>query len=354
MRILFDGWFSQGYNFIEQIREGYNKDVGDDNLFIIGTHDKYMGWMELCNEFKIRDTINQQLNNNEFFADDSFRFYESIVEEYKIDVIFSKTLNSISCVGYRKDCNFINDKDRQYNIDTIDAFFKKINSLNCKIVRDLDSPLLNNKLAVYERLRKSPSIKDIVPVHMECHGVKDVSEFYFYHPTQDKLVLKPEIGDGAENIQMKEFPFNFDFNWHHYFIMNYLPNEEISLDCLQIEDEFLCIPRKKSNINRTQYILYRDECYEELKNYCQIIQNKFNLEMPFNVQFKLDGSSHYLIDINPRLSGGSSVCNLLGVNLPWLALKKLFNIPIFKTELDWIENTCVSYYEKPILIEKGD
>ena len=232
MRILFDGWFSQGYNFIEQIKEGYKKDVKDDNLFILGTHDKYMGWME------------------------------RIVEEYKIDVIFSKTLNSISCVGYRKDCNFINDKDRQYNIDTIDAFFKRINSLNCKIIRDSDSPLLNNKIATYEALCKYPSIRSIVPNYAECHNIRDVEEFY--EPVQDKLVLKPEIGDGAKDIQIKRFPFNFEFDWYHYLIMNYLPNEEISIDCLQIEDEFLCIPRKKNKINRTQYVLYKDDYYEEI------------------------------------------------------------------------------------------
>ena len=353
MRILFDGWFSQAYNFIEQIREGYNKDIGDNNLFILGTHDKYMGWMELCDEFKIRDSFNQQFCNSVFYANDAFEFYKSIVEEYKIDVIFSKTINSFSCNKYKENCSYINDKELQNNIDVIDTFFKKLNTLDCKIIRDSVSPMLSNKLTTYNILRNVPKLKDILPSYTECYNMKHVSEFY--DPSQNKLVLKTELGDGAKNIQIKEFPFNFEFNGDNSnFIMDYLSDEEISLDCLQVEEEFVCVPRKKNKINRTQYVLYKDEYYEELRNYCKSIQIKFDLQMPFNVQFKLDNSSHYLLEINPRLSAGSSMCHLLGVNFPWLTLKKLFNIPIFKTELDWMENICVSYYEKPIFIEKGD
>ena len=231
---------------------------------------------------------------------------------------------------------------------------KKLDSLDCKIIRDSISPIFSNKLSTYKLLHDIPKFSDIVPDFEECYNIKHVAEFY--NPSQNKLVLKTELGDGAKDIQIKEFPFNFEFKEDHSnFIMNYLSEEETSLDCLQIEDEFLCIPRKKNKINRTQYVLYKDEDYERLRKYCKNIQLKFNLQMPFNVQFKSDKFSRdYLLEINPRLSAGSSVCYLLGVNFPWLTLKKLFNIPIFKTELDWTENACVSYYEKPIFIEKGD
>ena len=120
-------------------------------------------------------------------------------------------------------------------------------------------------------------------------------------------------------------------------IMPFLPDDEVSVDCLDTEKGLIALPRIKGN---NKYELLRFD--EDIINICQDFQNKVGLECPYNIQFKYLDGIPYFLEVNTRMSGGIQMaCYASGVNIPQLALKKISG-----EELDW---SCK--YEEKILAQ---
>ena len=120
-------------------------------------------------------------------------------------------------------------------------------------------------------------------------------------------------------------------------IMPFLPDEEISVDCLNTSTGLIALPRIKGN---AKYEVLRFD--KKIIDICRDFQDKAGLECPYNIQFKYLDGIPYFLEVNTRMSGGVQMaCYASGVNIPSLALKKLSGEVI-----DWKCN-----YEEKILAQ---
>ena len=127
-------------------------------------------------------------------------------------------------------------------------------------------------------------------------------------------------------------------------IMPYLPNEEISVDCLKTSSGIIMIPRIKGT-TRVETIKYDPT----ILSTCETFYEKIPLENPCNIQFKYLEGIPYMLEVNTRMSGGVQMaCLGSGINIPSIAVNKLLGI-----EKSWVNN-CeekqVSYIEIPIIM----
>lgn len=102
-------------------------------------------------------------------------------------------------------------------------------------------------------------------------------------------------------------------------IMPFLPDEEISVDCLNTATGLIALPRIKGN---AKYEVLRFD--KAIIDICRDFQNKAGLECPYNIQFKYLDGIPYFLEVNTRMSGGIQMsCYASGVNIPSLAFRKL-------------------------------
>ncbi len=73
-------------------------------------------------------------------------------------------------------------------------------------------------------------------------------------------------------------------------VMPFLPDDEVSVDCLMTPNGLIAIPRIK-DATRIEKIRYN----EEILSTCRLFFEKFPLEQPCNVQFKYLNGIPYLL-----------------------------------------------------------
>ena len=127
-------------------------------------------------------------------------------------------------------------------------------------------------------------------------------------------------------------------------LIPYLPNEEISVDCLKTPRGIIMIPRVKG-ATRVEKIRYD----AKILSTCELLIKKIPLECPCNIQFKYFDGIPYMLEVNTRMSGGvQMVCLGSGINIPNIAVNKLLGI-----EKSWTNNyeeKRVSHIEIPVII----
>lgn len=127
-------------------------------------------------------------------------------------------------------------------------------------------------------------------------------------------------------------------------VMPYLPDEEVSVDCLNTAAGLIAIPRVKdySRIERIEYD-------PEILDTCKAVLRAFPLECPCNIQFKTLNGVRYLLEVNTRMSGGIHMaCEATGVNIPDIAVNKLMG-----NQKSWNleRKPCsVSHVEMPVVL----
>lgn len=127
-------------------------------------------------------------------------------------------------------------------------------------------------------------------------------------------------------------------------VMPFLPDEEISVDCLMTPSGLIAVPRMKDS-TRIEKIRYDKEILET----CRIFYERFPLEQPCNIQFKYLDGVPYLLEVNTRMSGGVQMsCAASGVNIPDIAVNKLLGIHRAWTN-DRIER-AVTHVEVPVVL----
>ncbi len=107
--------------------------------------------------------------------------------------------------------------------------------------------------------------------------------------------------------------------------MNWLPGTEWSLDCFRSADgaSFVAVPRKKES-DDTQLI----EPRSDLLALARQVAEAFDLRGAFNCQFKMDGPSPFLLEVNARPAGGVGAGQVAGVNTVAMALRDALGLPV--------------------------
>lgn len=128
-------------------------------------------------------------------------------------------------------------------------------------------------------------------------------------------------------------------------IMPFLPDEEISVDCLDTKKGLIALPRVKG-YDKYETIRYDSEILE----LCETFQSKAKLKCPYNIQFKYLDGVPYFLEVNTRMSGGIHMaCYASGVNIPQIALQKLLG-----KESEWMnkrETKIIAQILQPVTIE---
>ena len=81
---------------------------------------------------------------------------------------------------------------------------------------------------------------------------------------------------------------------------------------------------------------------------CERIMKVMGLSVPMNIQLRMHKGKPYLLEINPRMSGGLQLsCKATGINLPDIAVHQLLGIP---RPWAWPDLTAqkVAHIETPI------
>lgn len=120
-------------------------------------------------------------------------------------------------------------------------------------------------------------------------------------------------------------------------VMEYLPGDEYSVDILADHGEsVVVVPRKRLQMNggiSTDCIVQENG---EITNYCIQIIKALNLHGNIGIQVRADKDGVFkILEINPRLQGSVVACAAAGVNLPYLAVKKVLGEPIGKVHIRW-------------------
>ncbi|MBQ7528450.1 ATP-grasp domain-containing protein, partial [bacterium] len=207
--------------------------------------------------------------------------------------------------------------------------------------RDNLCKVLNDKQLTYEYVSKF--LPEIVPDYSVVHSCEEFAEAYNRLKTpQNRICYKLIRDEGAASFRVidervetaealtekpgfkvtletaKKVLQLYDFNVP-MLVMPYLSGNELSIDCLATPSGNIILPRLKST-KRYSLVSFKPEILQ----ICQPLLDKIALKIPVNIQLKYEGSRPYLLEINPRMSGGLQLaCKASGINLPSIAVKQL-------------------------------
>jgi hypothetical protein len=101
-------------------------------------------------------------------------------------------------------------------------------------------------------------------------------------------------------------------------VMPYLPGPERSVDCLAAGGELAaCVSRRKPSEGGAQWL----EDGGPVLDAVRWLTRRFELDAVYNVQFRDMDGVPYLLEINPRMSGGLNAACLSGVAFPYWAVR---------------------------------
>ncbi len=335
MRIWFNHWFSTAYHLINMIRDGL-----DEPCYVIGsgTNDVSV-FRTACDEWHIEPTG----ISDEEYAQHCLDF--SI--QNKINVFVPR--RGLAAVIQRAE-------------DFAAAGVKLFADTRPDIAEQLD-----DKILTYEMM-KDICPEQIPPIYKACSVEQFSAAYEALKNDWDRVCYKLTIDEGARSFRiidpkidgiyglynkpgfkitynaacavLSEYDFSIPM-----LVMPYLSGTEYSCDCLATDSGNLIIPRRKTG-KRYSVVEFKPEIMAA----CEKIMDRLQLKMPMNIQFKCEGDTACLLEINPRMSGGLQLsCKATGINLPALAMKQLLGKPAQWAYPDITEQR-VAHIETPICL----
>ena len=328
-RIWMNHWFSTAYNIVNLIKQD------DPDFLVIGSNENFGSPIRtVCNEWYQEPTLK-----------DEAYFCLEFCQKHYIDVFLprrgmleiSKQISRFEAVGTKV---MVDD----YNLISV----------------------LNRKDEAYELFKKEeigivPEYRMVTAVEQFCRGYSELKDQY-------KQVcfkfIKDEGGKSFRLIDNSRTGYAALFKkqttrmtydaavaalsekeaFSPIMLMPYLPNEEISVDCLKTKSGIIMMPRVKG-ATRVEKIRYDADILAT----CQRFFERIPLEMPCNIQFKYLEGIPYMLEVNTRMSGGVQMaCLGSGVNIPNIAVNKLIGID--KQWTNNYEEKQVSHIEIPVVI----
>lgn len=311
MRIWFNHWFSTAYHLIRLMREGDIENIGDLE-FIGSSTNPLMAYLRACDE---QYSEPENLSENDYVD-----FCLEFCREHRIDVFVP-----------RRGLVAASERYGEFEEIGVKLFVDK----NAEMLRILD-----NKTRSYDFFRGR--IPKIVPEIKTAHSVEEFESAYReLKGGCERVCYKLETDEGARSFRViddkteelsallnapnTKVSFEtalkilgkYDFKIP-VLLMPYLSGHEISADCLYTAQGYIILPRFKNG----RYSNIRLD--KEIMSLCQEILDNIKLEMPLNIQLKFENGAPFLLEINPRMSGGLQLsCNSTGINIPNIALNRL-------------------------------
>lgn len=168
------------------------------------------------------------------------------------------------------------------------------------------------------------------------------------------LFAKPKRGSGSRGVKVC-YNINDTQNLtEDYIYQEYLPGEEYTVDVLcNFQSEVVAVvPRKRLQIKAGISTKNQIVNSPEIENICKALVKHLYIVGPVCIQLKQDLAGEYkVIEINPRVGGGTHISTLAGVNIPELMIQICDKVQLSNTSPAPI--TVVRYYEE-IIIPNGN
>ena len=311
MRVWFNHWFSTAYHLINLIR-----DANPEFKFVGSNKNDYAIYKLACDEWhrepeKISDA-------------DYVDWCLSFCREHAVDIFVPR--RNLTAIALRRD----DFNQRGVKVLVGDGHLTKI---------------LDDKVATYEFIAAG-GLAEIVPPYRiattfdefvrACDALKTSTNRICYKLAADEGALTFRVIDDAiENISAlhnmpnmkvtraaaEKILSRYDFKIP-LLVMPYLSGREISTDCLTTPQGNIIVPRFKTN-HRYSEIKFDDA----IIHVAEKILSLLNFDVPLNIQLRTDAEKLYLLEINPRMSGGLQLsCLGAGVNIPDLAISRLLGV----------------------------
>lgn len=330
-RIWLNHWFSTAYSIINLIRED-NRD-----FYIIGSNENPKSPIQtVCDEWYQEPVLN---------GDEYVEFSLEFCREHSVDIFMprremiavSKYKDRFTKAGVKvmvedyKYVDLLNYKDQAYKafkaegIGNVPEFYMVTNAEQFKAAYD---KLIERYKWVCFKFVRDEGGKSYRLIDNSCKGYSSLSK---------KQTTRMSLEDALDALSNKA-------TFSPIMVMPFLPDEEVSVDCLMTENGLIAIPRVKDS-TRIEKIRYNEEILET----CRRFFDKFPLEQPCNIQFKYLNGIPYLLEVNTRMSGGVQLsCAASGVNIPSIAVNKLLGI-----DREWKNNLLekdVTHVEIPVVL----
>ncbi|MFC1935238.1 ATP-grasp domain-containing protein [Chloroflexota bacterium] len=198
--------------------------------------------------------------------------------------------------------------------------------------------LCNDKWHLYEALKDQFEMPDTNP---------DACRVRF------PCFVKPRWGKGSRNSFKCDDPAELEYFLSKYqdmIVQEYLPGQEYTIDVLSdlTGKSFFAVPRIRLETKAGISSKGRVELNENIERTCMLIANCLGLQGPSCMQMKIDQEgTPRLIDVNPRMGGGTIFTGLAGANLPEYVLKMANGEHLEKPSLR--EITVVRYYNEVVV-----
>jgi len=260
------------------------------------------------------------LREPQFIESEYYRWCLEIIEKYNIS-LFLPQRRSIYLAKYKE-------------------LFEKQNILFLSVGDSQTLNICHDKGKLYHFLEKTDV--PIAPFYL----IETLEEFEISYrhlaEKSENICIKPRKSAGSRGFKLiyeKNEPITwFDTEYQIFYqellksfaqgvqssiLMEYLPEDEISVDCLVKNQELIAyVARIKFNDNIHERII----CDNTIFSHCAKIVKALNLNGLFNIQFKGKNGIYYFLEINTRMSGGIHYSNQSGVNLLFWAIALHLNL----------------------------
>lgn len=136
-------------------------------------------------------------------------------------------------------------------------------------------------------------------------------------------------------VHMEQLKSILDENFPSLIVMEYLPNEEWTVDVLSAEDTTI-VTRKRDLIKSG--ITFEGTCEknEKLIEYSSMLSKEIKLNYAFGFQFKLDVNNiPKLLESNPRIQGTMILSTFAGANIIYGAVKYALGESMPRFDILW-------------------
>ncbi|MBR1805523.1 MAG: ATP-grasp domain-containing protein [Selenomonadaceae bacterium] len=336
MRVWFNHWFSTAYHLINLIRDG-----NPDFRFVGSNKNDFAIYKRACDEwYREPEKISEG---------DYVDWCIDFCREHAIDVFVPR--RALTAVAQRRG---------DFESDGVKVLVGRDGRL---------MKILDDKVATYEFM-STGGLDEIVPPYRlaknfaefvtACDALKTSTNRVCYKLAVDEgATTFRVIDDSLENISAlhnmpnmkvtraaaEKILSRYDFKIP-LIVMPYLSGREVSVDCLSTPRGNIVVPRFKTN-GRFSEIKFDDEIISVAEKILALLK----LDVPANIQFRFDGERFFLLEINPRMSGGLQLsCLGANVNIPDIAINRLLGV-----EKTWqlpAKKFCrVAHIETPIVID---
>ena len=140
---------------------------------------------------------------------------------------------------------------------------------------------------------------------------------------QFPVFIKPKQGYGSRNCIMinNRNELNF-YNDTNMLILEYLPGEEYTIDCITLNDKLIYLYPRKRKLTRaglsiiTEQLDKNNSVFKNILNYGKKINSLLKFKGSWFFQIKMDKNQNItLLEISTRIAGASSINRLNNVNL---------------------------------------